>query len=123
MKLCDDSQDLSKFVQIDDAYLGGKRKGGKRGRGAEGKTPFVAAIMTNDKGHPISMRFSVVAGFHKNGISNWAQKHLLPRTSVVSDGLNSFFLQSKMQVVVTMQSSKMVAQQPWNTQSSNGLIR
>ena len=48
MKLCDDSQALSEFVQIDDAYLGGKRKGGKRGRGAEGKTPFVAAIMTND---------------------------------------------------------------------------
>ena len=69
MKLCDDSQPLSNFVQIDDAYLGGKCKGGKRGRGAEGKTPFVAAIMTNDKGHPISMRFSVVAGFHKkNGV-------------------------------------------------------
>jgi len=90
MKLCDDSQALSKFVQIDDAYLGGKRKGGKRGRGAEGKTPFVAAIMTNDKGHPISMRFSVVAGFHKNDISNWAKKHLFPGTSVVSDGLNCF---------------------------------
>ena len=90
MKLCDDSQALSKLVQIDDAYLGGKRKGGKRGRGAEGKTPFVAAIMTNDKGHPISMRFSVVAGFHKNDISNWAKKHLFHGTSVVSDGLNCF---------------------------------
>ena len=90
MKLCDDSQALSRYVQIDDAYLGGKRKGGKRGRGAEGKTPFVAAIMTNDKGHPISMRFSVVAGFHKNDISNWAKKHLFPGTSVVSDGLNCF---------------------------------
>ncbi len=90
MKLCDDSQALSKLVQIDDAYLGGKRKGGKRGRGADGKTPFVAAIMTNDKGHPIAMRFSVVAGFHKNDISNWAQRHLFPGTSVVSDGLNCF---------------------------------
>jgi len=90
MKLCDDSQALSKFVQIDDAYLGGKRKGGKRGRGADGKTQFVAAFMTNDKGHPISMRFSVVAGFHKNDISNWATKHLFPGTSVVSDGLNCF---------------------------------
>jgi len=90
MKLCDDSQALSNLVQIDDAYLGGKRKGGKRGRGAEGKTPFVAAIMTNDKGHPILMRFSVVAGFHKNDISNWAKKHLFPGTSVVSDGLNCF---------------------------------
>ncbi len=90
MKLCDYRQALSKFVQIDDAYLGGKRKGGKRGRGADGKTPFIAAIMTNEKGHPISMRFSVVAGFQKNDISNWSRKHLFPGTSVVSDGLNCF---------------------------------
>ena len=90
MKLCDDSQALSNLVQIDDAYLGGKRKGGKRGRGAEGKTPFVAAIMTNEKGHPIAMRFSVVGGFHKSDISNWAKKHIYPGTTVVSDGLNCF---------------------------------
>ena len=31
-------------VEIDDAYLGGQRLGGKRGRGAAGKTPFVAAV-------------------------------------------------------------------------------
>jgi transposase-like protein len=30
-------------VEIDDAYLGGERTGDKRGRGAPGKTPFVAA--------------------------------------------------------------------------------
>ncbi len=90
MKLCDDKQALSGFVQIDDAYLGGKRQGGKRGRGAEGKTPFVATVMTNDKGHPLSMRFSVVGGFHKNNISNWAKSHLFPGTLVLSDGLNCF---------------------------------
>jgi hypothetical protein len=28
---------------LDDAYLGGERTGGKRGRGAPGKTAFVAA--------------------------------------------------------------------------------
>ena len=30
-----------------DAYLGGVRSGGKRGRGAAGKTPFVAAVETS----------------------------------------------------------------------------
>ena len=34
---------LSGWIQLDDAYLGGERSGGKRGRGAPGKTPFVAA--------------------------------------------------------------------------------
>ena len=33
-------------VEVDDAYLGGERSGGKRGRGAAGKTPFVAAVET-----------------------------------------------------------------------------
>src|ERR687890_2919385 len=34
---------LSGRVEVDDAYLGGERPGGKRGRGAAGKTPVVAA--------------------------------------------------------------------------------
>src|SRR2546421_1884742 len=34
---------LAGRVEIDDAYLGGERPGGKRGRGAGGKTPVVAA--------------------------------------------------------------------------------
>src|SRR3954469_16666226 len=37
---------LSGRVEIDDAYLGGERPGGKRGRGAAGKTPIVAAVET-----------------------------------------------------------------------------
>ena len=35
---------LAGRVEVDDAYLGGRRAGGKRGRGAAGKTPFVAAV-------------------------------------------------------------------------------
>ena len=35
---------LSGRVEMDDACPGGARSGGKRGRGAPGKTPFVAAI-------------------------------------------------------------------------------
>ena len=34
-------------VEMDDAYLGGVCSGGKRGRGAAGKTPFVAAVSTS----------------------------------------------------------------------------
>jgi hypothetical protein len=36
---------LAGRVEIDDAYLGGERSG-RRGRGAAGKTPFVAAVET-----------------------------------------------------------------------------
>ena len=40
---------LSGRVEMDDAYLGGARAGGKRGRGAPGKTPFVAAVSTSPR--------------------------------------------------------------------------
>jgi hypothetical protein len=40
-------------VQLDDAYLGGERSGGKPGRGSENKVPFVAAVSMNDVGRPL----------------------------------------------------------------------
>ncbi len=39
MKQHDDSKPLSECIQMDDVYWGGKRSGGKRGCGADGKTP------------------------------------------------------------------------------------
>ena len=41
-----------KRVEMDDAYLGGVRRGGKRGRGASGKTPIVVAVETTAEGRP-----------------------------------------------------------------------
>ena len=38
---------LTGRVEVDDAYDGGERHEGKRGRGAEGKTPFVVAVQTD----------------------------------------------------------------------------
>ena len=53
---------LSGLVEVDDAYLGGKHPG-KRGRGSKNKIPFVAAVETNDQGHPIRAVFSPVKTF------------------------------------------------------------
>ena len=50
----DRAHPLGGFIQLDDAYLGGERSGGKRGRGAPGKTPFVAAVETNAEGQPVA---------------------------------------------------------------------
>ena len=81
---------LGGIVELDDAYLGGERSGGKRGRGAPGKTPFVAAVETNDEGHPLRMKLTVVEGFRLTEIAAWAQQHLGTATRVVSDGLACF---------------------------------
>ena len=41
---------LRGIVQADDACRGGERTGGKRGRGAAGKTPFAAAVQVTADG-------------------------------------------------------------------------
>ena len=81
---------LGGFIQLDDAYLGGERSGGKRGRGAPGKTPFVAAVETDEAGHPQRVKLTVAEGFRLTEIAAWAQQHLSPGTQVLSDGLSCF---------------------------------
>jgi len=91
MKERDDSKPIAScLVQLDDAYWGGKKRDGRRGRGATGKLPFVAAISTNEDGHPIEMRFSQVAAFTNAAIKKWADKHLYSGVQVVTDGLKCF---------------------------------
>src|ERR1700761_9587584 len=59
----DASKHLSGRVELDDAYVGGERTGGKRGRGAPGKTPFVAAVETTPAGKPIRLKLRRVSSF------------------------------------------------------------
>jgi len=86
----ENSKTLSGNIQIDDSYLGGERTGCKRGRGADAKIPFVAAIETSPKGYPLKIKLSVVAGFRKKEIAKWTQEHVIPNSTITSDGLACF---------------------------------
>ena len=77
-------------VELDDAYLGGERSGGKRGRGAPGKTPFVAAVETTEDGRPVRLMLRRVGSFCGRAISGFAKRGLDPGCEVVSDGLACF---------------------------------
>jgi hypothetical protein len=77
-------------VQMDDAYFGGERPGGKAGRGSENKVPIVAAISLNAAGHPIHAKISPVTGFTSEALADWARQHLSSSCSVLSDGLACF---------------------------------
>lgn len=81
---------LGGLVQIDDAYLGGERNGGKAGRGSENKVPFVIALQTSDDGHPLYVVIEPLPGFTKVALADWAQRHLHPGTDIHSDGLGAF---------------------------------
>ncbi|MES2714345.1 MAG: IS1595 family transposase [Pseudomonadota bacterium] len=86
----EDTHRLEGAVQLDDAYLGGERTGGKPGRGSENKVPFVAAVSLNEQGHPLYMKLTPVAGFTLEAIGQWAKTHLAPGALVTSDGLGCF---------------------------------
>jgi transposase-like protein len=79
---------LAGRVEIDDAYLGGERAGGKRGRGAAGKTPIVAAVETTADRRPRRLRLSVVKGFRKKEVAKLAKRDFTAGATVVSDGLS-----------------------------------
>lgn len=86
----DDTKQLRGRVEIDDAYLGGERSGGKRGRGAPGKTPFVAAVEATPEGKPRKLKLKRVEGFSTKALSGFASRHLEPGSLVISDSLRAF---------------------------------
>lgn len=55
-------------VEMDDAYLGGQRSGGKRGRGAAGKTPIIATVETTVEGRPVRLKLRRVRGHRDQGV-------------------------------------------------------
>ena len=81
---------LGGLVQIDDAYLGGERNGGKAGRGSENKRPFVIALSTTQDNRPRHVVIEPVDGFTKTALAEWVQRRLQPETDVYSDGLGAF---------------------------------
>lgn len=85
----DNGQRLSGFIELDDAYIGGERPG-KPGRGAEHKTPFVAAVQTTAQGQPEAIKLQVVEGFRSQAIACWSQKAFAPGSTIISDGLPCF---------------------------------
>jgi hypothetical protein len=90
MREREESTVLSGGVEVDDSYLGGQHPGGKSGRGPENKVPFVAAVETNDRGHPIRAVFDPVKTHSSEEIAAWARRWLESSTTVVSDGLACF---------------------------------
>jgi transposase-like protein len=86
----DATKRLTGRIEVDDAYLGGERNGGKRGRGSPGKTPIVAAVETTPQGKPIRLQLRRVKGFRRAEIATLATRNFAPASTIVSDGLRCF---------------------------------
>ena len=77
-------------IEMDDAYLGGERSGGKRGRGSPGKTPFVAAVETTEDGKAHRVKLRRVRRFTKKNIKKITRLIVRCGARVVTDGLGCF---------------------------------
>jgi ribosomal protein L37AE/L43A len=89
MRLREDDRQLTGRVEIDDAYLGGERSGGKAGRGSENKVPFLTAVQTTEAGRPHLVCFSQ-RPFTKEAVGEFIARSMALPLTVVSDGLGCF---------------------------------
>jgi ribosomal protein L37AE/L43A len=89
MRVREDSRVLDGRVELDGAYLGGERSGGKAGRGSENKVPFVAAVQTTPAGQPQLVCLRQQPFTHEE-VASFAARSIAPSATVVSDGLWCF---------------------------------
>jgi hypothetical protein len=91
MRLREDGRQLTGRVEIDDAYLGGQRMGGRAGRGSENKVSFVAAVQTTPEGQAQLCCLKLMP-FTNEAMADFAAQSLRRPLTVVSDGLACFLV-------------------------------
>ena len=98
MRLAESDRQLSGRVEIDDAYLGGEKSGGKAGRGSQNKVPFVAAVQTTENGLPHLACLSS-RPFTKAALEDFIATSMALPLTLVSDGLGCFTVAAGMGAV------------------------
>ena len=84
---------LNHFIEMDDAYFGGKSKG-KRGRGASNKTKVVIAVENRGTcaGHAT---MHVVNQINCYNLKEFANKHIEPHQTIKTDAYPAYMILSK----------------------------
>ncbi len=77
---------LGGLVEVDDAFVGGRRSGGKCGRGAEGKTPILVAVEGRDKKAGF-IAMETTSSVSSENVRQFVKRHLLPQQPTHTDGL------------------------------------
>ena len=80
---------LAGIVETDETYVGGAKKGGKRGRGTE-KTPVGVAVSLNAKGHPQYVKMEKMEDVSSQSIQDFAGRHIEKGTVIRSDNYSSY---------------------------------
>lgn len=78
---------LQGLIELDDAFVGGKTTGGKRGRGSEKKIPILVACEHDAKnqraGH---LKMTVVSNVDEASVKQFARKGFVAKQDIRTDG-------------------------------------
>jgi hypothetical protein len=86
----DEKYRLKGLIELDEAYFGGEKKGGKRGRGTTNAKVLVAVSTGKDKKHAGFAKMKVVENFDKETVEEFAMDCFEPGCVVQTDGLNIY---------------------------------
>jgi hypothetical protein len=77
---------LQGMVELDDTYIGGRKKPGKRGRGARSKVPVMVAVESLPKGSGhVALR--KMETFSSQQTKNFLHQNVCDDSIIISDGL------------------------------------
>lgn len=85
----DSTHMLSGVVEFDDAYFGGPKAGGKRGRGTEKAKVFVALSLDN-QGNPQYLKIGVTKNIKQASVKRFAKSAVKLGSTIRSDGYGSY---------------------------------
>jgi transposase-like protein len=80
---------LAGIVETDEMYIGGAKKGGKRGRGTE-KTPVQVAVSLDTEGRPQFVKMEMADDITGQSIRGFAERHIEAGAVVKSDNYRSY---------------------------------
>ncbi|MCG3183364.1 MAG: hypothetical protein ICCCNLDF_01459 [Planctomycetes bacterium] len=83
-----DREKLRGVVEVDEAYIGGKKKG-KAGRGAAGKTLVIAAVERSGK-YAGRVRLKVIPTFSRAELHKFIRDNVEPGSTFITDGLKGY---------------------------------
>ena len=87
---------LAGLIELDDTYIGGKAKGGKRGRGASNKTVVLAAVEVPKNKKPRFAMLEVVQNLETDTIKPLVEKRIQKLATLKTDAYSPFqFLPKK----------------------------
>lgn len=79
---------LHDLIEMDDALIGGRRSGGKRGRGAEGKTPILVAVENRAKQAGF-IAMEQLPAVTREAVAKFVKRHIPPSQFARTDALAS----------------------------------